>query len=242
MTEPTRKIALITGADRGIGFETAKELGQQGYVVLIGSRNVKRGQVAVEQLKALDIVADTLEIDVTDQQTVQRAADQISNTYQKLDVLINNAGIALPDDELPSTVSVDVLRQTFDTNFFGSFTVTQIMLPLIRKAKAGRIVSLSSSVGSLNWQSHPIEGAPINPAYAASKNGVNALTVMFARELKGTAIKVNAADPGWTATDLNGFNAPRSVAEGAQIVVKLATLPADGPSGQLISESGKIAW
>lgn len=160
MTEPTRKIALITGADRGIGFETAKELGQQGYVVLIGSRNVKRGQVAVEQLKALDIVADTLEIDVTDQQTVQRAADQISNTYQKLDVLINNAGIALPDDELPSTVSVDVLRQTFDTNFFGSFTVTQIMLPLIRKAKAGRIVSLSSSVGSLNWQSHPIEGAP----------------------------------------------------------------------------------
>ncbi|MDT6980629.1 SDR family oxidoreductase [Levilactobacillus zymae] len=242
MTEPTRKIALITGADRGIGFETAKELGQQGYVVLIGSRNVKRGQVAVEQLKALDIVADTLEIDVTDQQTVQRAADQISNTYQKLDVLINNAGIALPDDELPSTVSVDVLRQTFDTNFFGSFAVTQIMLPLIRKAKAGRIVSLSSSVGSLNWQSHPIEGAPINPAYAASKNGVNALTVMFARELKGTAIKVNAADPGWTATDLNGFNAPRSVAEGAQIVVKLATLPADGPSGQLISESGKIAW
>ncbi|GEO67576.1 SDR family oxidoreductase [Levilactobacillus spicheri] len=242
MTEPTRKIALITGADRGIGFETAKELGQQGYVVLIGSRNVKRGQVAVEQLKALDIVADTLEIDVTDQQTVQRAADQISNTYQKLDVLINNAGIALPDDELPSTVSVDVLRQTFDTNFFGSFAVTQIMLPLIRKAKAGRIVSLSSSVGSLNWQSHPIEGAPINPAYAASKNGVNALTVMFARELKGTAIKVNAADPGWTATDLNGFNAPRSVAEGAQIVVKLATLPADGPSGQLISESGEIAW
>lgn len=242
MTEPTRKIALITGADRGIGFETAKELGQQGYVVLIGSRNVKRGQVAVEQLKALDIVADTLEIDVTDQQTVQRAADQISNTYQKLDVLINNAGIALPDDELPSTVSVDVLRQTFDTNFFGSFAVTQIMLPLIRKAKAGRIVSLSSSVGSLNWQSHPIEGAPINPAYAASKNGVNALTVMFARELKGTAIKVNAADPGWTATDLNGFNAPRSVAEGAQIVVKLATLPAEGPSGQLISESGKIAW
>lgn len=242
MTEPTRKIALITGADRGIGFETAKELGQQGYVVLIGSRNVKRGQVAVEQLKALDIVADTLEIDVTDQQTVQRAADQISNTYQKLDVLINNAGIALPDDELPSTVSVDVLRQTLDTNFFGSFAVTQIMLPLIRKAKAGRIVSLSSSVGSLNWQSHPIEGAPINPAYAASKNGVNALTVMFARELKGTAIKVNAADPGWTATDLNGFNAPRSVAEGAQIVVKLATLPADGPSGQLISESGEIAW
>lgn len=242
MTEPTRKIALITGADRGIGFETAKELGQQGYVVLIGSRNIKRGQVAVEQLKALDIVADTLEIDVTDQQTVQRAADQISNTYQKLDVLINNAGIALPDDELPSTVSVDVLRQTFDTNFFGSFAVTQIMLPLIRKAKAGRIVSLSSSVGSLNWQSHPIEGAPINPAYAASKNGVNALTVMFARELKGTTIKVNAADPGWTATDLNGFNAPRSVAEGAQIVVKLATLPADGPSGQLISESGEIAW
>lgn len=242
MTESNGKIVLITGADRGIGFETAKELGAQGYTVLIGSRNVERGQNAVDKLKAMDIAADNLQIDVTQRYTIQNAVGQINKMYHKLDVLINNAGIAMADDILPSTVSEEVLRKTFDTNFFGSFVVTQIMLPLIRKSDAGRIVSLSSSVGSLEWQSQPIEGAPINPAYAASKNGVNALTVMFARELADTGIKVNAADPGWTATDLNGFNAPRSVEEGAQIVVKLATLPADGPSGQLISESGKVAW
>lgn len=242
MNESNGKVALITGADRGIGFETAKELGAQGYTVLIGSRNLERGQNAVDKLKAMDITADTLQIDVTQRYTIQNAAGQINKMYHKLDVLINNAGIAMADDVLPSTVSEEVLRKTFDTNFFGSFVVTQIMLPLIRKSDAGRIVSLSSSVGSLEWQSHPIEGAPINPAYAASKNGVNALTVMFARELADTDIKVNVADPGWTATDLNGFNAPRSVAEGAKIVIKLATLPADGPSGLLISESGKVAW
>lgn len=242
MTKSNGKVALITGADRGIGFETAKELGLKGFTVLIGSRNKERGQKAVSKLKGLDINADTLQIDVTKRTTIQNARDQIDKTYHKLDVLVNNAGIALADDMLPSNVSDEVLRKTFDTNFFGSFAVTQIMLPLIKKSAAGRIVSLSSSVGSLDWQSHPIEGAPINPAYAASKNGVNALTVMFARELANTNIKVNAADPGWTATDLNGFNAPRSVEEGAKIVIKLATLPDDGPSGQFVSESGTVNW
>lgn len=242
MTESNGKTALITGADRGIGFETAKKLGLKGYTVLVGSRNKNRGQEAANKLNELGINAETLQIDVTKRATIENAYDQIDQAYHKLDVLVNNAGIALTDDVLPSTVSEEVLRKTFDTNFFGSFTVTQIMLPLIKKSVAGRIVSLSSSVGSLDWQSHPLEGAPINPAYAASKNGVNALTVMFARELSDTNVKVNAADPGWTATDLNGFNAPRSVEEGAKIVVKLATLPDDGPSGQFMSESGTVNW
>lgn len=242
MTKSNGKVALITGADRGIGFETAKELGLKSYTVLIGSRNKDRGQEAVSKLQELGIDVATLQINVTKRTSIENTRNQIDQAYHKLDVLVNNAGIALADDVLPSTVSEEVLRKTFETNFFGSFAVTQVMLPLIKKSAAGRIVSLSSSVGSLDWQSHPLEGAPINPAYAASKNGVNALTVMFARELADTNVKVNAADPGWTATDLNGFNAPRSVEEGAKIVVKLATLPDDGPSGQFMSESGTVNW
>lgn len=242
MTNFDGSIALITGADRGIGFETAKELGSKGFHVLIGSRNKERGDQAVKTLLELNIEATNVQIDITDQDSIQSAKETISDQFGKLDVLVNNAGISMANDEFPSTVSAEVLEKTIDTNFFGSFYVTQAMLPLIRKSESGRIVSLSSSVGSLNWQSNPIEGAPINPAYSLSKNGVNALTVLFARELKDTSIKVNAADPGWTSTDLNGFQGPRSVEQGAKIVVELATLPDDGPTGEFLSEDGKIAW
>jgi NAD(P)-dependent dehydrogenase (short-subunit alcohol dehydrogenase family) len=241
------KIALVTGANKGIGFETARRLGKQGFTVLAGARNIERGEETEAKLLAEGMNARFIRLDVTNQQSVDDAAKQIDETYGRLDVLINNVGVALGSYEeihIPSKTDIRLLRQTFETNFFGMFAVTKAMLPLIRQSSAGRIVNLSSGLGSLTGQSDPAHEYYHHKVflYNSSKTAVNALTVHLAYELRDTAIKVNSADPGFTATDLNGFQGIRTVEQAASIVLRLADLPDDGPSGGFFDEDGELPW
>ncbi|MDB5055225.1 MAG: Short-chain dehydrogenase/reductase [Bacilli bacterium] len=242
----TSKIVLITGGNKGIGLETARQLGKLGFTILLGSRDEARGQEATATLTAENINAKAITLDITDLDTIQSAVKQIDDQYGALDVLINNAGVCLERGLPPSQLELTVLRNTYETNVFGSFSVTKAMLPLIKKSPAGRIVNLSSGLASLTEYNNPESDAEkygVNLlAYMSSKTAVNALTVLFAKELKDTPIKINSADPGYTATDLNGHTGYRTVEQGASIVVKLATLPNDGPNGGFFDENGVIPW
>lgn len=239
----TTGIALITGANKGIGLEIARQLGTQGITVLIGARDEKRGSVAAEKLQAENIDAHAVQLDVTNQQSIDAAAKYIESKFGKLDILVNNAGIFI-DNAPPSQLDIEVLRRTYETNFFGVFAVTKAMLPLLRKAQAGRIVNISSGLGSLTQNSDPnYEFASAKMlAYNSSKTALNALTVQFAHELKDTPIKVNSADPGYVATDINNNNGTRTVQQGASTPVRLATLPADGPTGSFFDDNGVVPW
>ena len=235
-----KKIALITGANKGIGKEIARQLAALGMTVLIGARDKGRGEEAAAELGG-DAHAVTL--DVTDAASIEAAASQIEAEYGRLDVLVNNAGIAL-DRGPASTTDVDMMRRTYETNVFGVFAVTQAFLPLLKKSEAGRIVNHSSGLGSLTQNSDPNwDFAAVKPAaYNSSKAALNMLTVIFAAELRDAGIKVNAADPGYTATDLNQNSGPRTVAQGATAAVRLATLPDDGPTGGYFDEDGVVPW
>ncbi len=240
-----KKVALITGANKGIGKEIARQLGAQGIIVLVGARDIGRGEEAAAELKANGADAHFVPLDVTDPASIAAAASQVENNFGRLDVLVNNAGIAL--DGGPSsafTLELDTLRRTYETNVFGVFSVTKAFLPLLRRSDAGRIVNVSSGLGSLAENSDPNgQYAGIKPlAYNSSKAALNMLTVIFAAELKDTPIKVNAADPGYTATDLNRHSGPRTVEQGAAIAIRLATLPADGPTGGYFDEDGPVPW
>ena len=239
----TTGIALITGANKGIGLEIARQLGTQGITVLIGARDEKRGSVAAEKLQAENIDAHAVQLDVTNQQSIDAAAKHIESEFGKLDILVNNAGIAI-DNAPPSQLDMEILRRTYETNFFGVFAVTKAMLPLLHKSQAGRIVNISSGLGSLTQNSDPnYEYAQIKYlAYNSSKTALNAMTVQFAHELKDTPIKVNSADPGYVATDLNNNTGPRTVQQGASTPVRLATLPADGPTGSFFDDNGVVPW
>jgi NAD(P)-dependent dehydrogenase (short-subunit alcohol dehydrogenase family) len=240
-------IALITGANKGIGFETARQLGQTGVHVIIGARDAAKGQGAVQTLKAAGISAEAIELDVTQEASVKAAAQSIMEQHGKLDILVNNAGI---NPEFPQglfsfeQLSLDALIQTYQTNVFGAFLTMREFLPLLRKSEAGRIVNVSSSLGSLTEQSKPT--SPYYPvtttAYNSSKTALNALTIQLAKQLGDTNIKVNSICPGWVQTDMGTDAAPRTVAEGVRIVLKLATLPQDGPNGGFFNEDGNIAW
>jgi len=241
---PTKKIAFITGANKGLGFEICRRLGQLGMTILVGTRDKKRGLVAVETLKTEGIDAHSIIIDVTHEPSVDRAAEFIDQEYQRLDVLVNNAGIMENPSLTASTTPHDILRDVFETNFFGAVSVTQAMLPLLRKSDAGRIVNISSSLGSLT-----LAADPTNPYaefkvfdYDASKAALNSLTIHLAHELRETPIKVNSACPGWIKTDLGGENAPGTVASGADTPVWLATLPADGPNGGFFNSRLPVPW
>lgn len=247
-----QQVALVTGANKGIGLQIAKELAARGLTVLVGSRDLDRGEAAA---KTLDGDARALALDVTDAKSIAAAAERIRNELGRLDVLINNAGIShagqpgMSFEEMlkagrPSIASVAEVRAVFETNVFGVIAVTQVMLPLLREAPAGRIVNVSSVVGSLTLQT-----APSNPyrsiqsvSYVPSKTALNAITVAFANELETTRIKVNAACPGFTATDLNDFQGTRSVQEGAREPVRLALLGPDGPTGTFSNDDGAIPW
>ena len=239
----SRRVAVVTGANKGIGLEIARQLAQAGHTVYLGARDEARGREAAEKLRAEGLDARPLRLDVTDDASVAAAAGALEKEAGRLDALVNNAGIAI-DDGPPSRVSLDVVRRTYDTNVFGVIRATQAFLPLLRRSDAGRIVNLSSGLGSLTQNSDPgWEFAAVKYlAYNSSKSAVNAITVQFAWELRDTPIKVNAADPGYVATDMNRQQGVRSVAQGAATPVRLATLPPDGPSGGYFDDEGPLPW
>ncbi|MGJ5634798.1 SDR family oxidoreductase [Nostoc sp. CALU 1950] len=239
------KVALITGANKGIGYEITRQLGSRGATVLVGSRDIGRGEEAANKLRLNQIDARSVQLDVIDQKTIDSVSKQIESEFGKLDILVNNAGILLDSDRLPpSQVDIETLRQTYETNVFGVFAVTKALLPLLKKSTAGRIVNLSSGLGSLTQNSDPnYEFVDFKLlAYNSSKIAVNAITVLLAAELKDTPIKVNAADPGFTATDINQYQGYRTVEQGAIAAVRLATLPDDGSSGGFFDENGVVPW
>ncbi len=242
----SNKIALITGANKGIGFEIARQLGAQGIIVLVGARDQARGDEAARRLQSEGIEARAVHLDVTDQTTISRVASFIDETYGKLDILVNNAGISFREGRVPpSELDVEVFRRTYDTNVFGVFAVTKAMLPLLRRSDAGRIVNMSSSVGSLTLNSDPNSFYAQMPpllAYCSSKTAVNAITVFFANELRQTSIKVNSVSPGYVATDLNDHTGFLSPQQGAALPVTFATLPADGPTGGFFEGSVAVPW
>ena len=230
-------IALITGANKGIGFATARLLADRSVTVLLGARAPDRGRAAAQDLASSGAAARFVALDVTDVNSARAAAAWIESEYGQLDILVNNAGIARGDGRgLPSETTVETLREVFETNVFGVVAVTNAMLPLLRRAPAPRIVNVSSEVGSIASMTNPDSplwamGASVS--YPASKTALNMVTAMYAKELRDSAFKVNAANPGYCATDLNGHSGFRSPEQGAQVVAHLATLPADGPSGLL---------
>ena len=243
---PNQPVALITGANKGIGYEVARQLGRDhGMTVLIGARDEARGREAAEKLAAEGIDARPVRLDVTDPASVEAAAQEIGHDFGgRLDVLVNNAGIAL-DRNPASQTDLVTLKTTYETNVFGPFVVTKAMLPLLKASAAGRVVNVSSGLGSLAQNSDPAWAyAAVKPfAYNSSKAALNMQTVLFAAELaKDTPIKVNAADPGYTATDLNNHQGTRTVEEGARAAVRLATLPPDGPTGGYFDEDGPVPW
>jgi NAD(P)-dependent dehydrogenase (short-subunit alcohol dehydrogenase family) len=244
-----KKIAFITGGNRGIGFQTALGLKDVAKVV-IGSRDLKQGEEALEKLLAAGADAEALPFDVTQPASHQAAFDYFHSRYGHLDILVNNAGIA--GGSFPGTgpehsaadVPMALLRKVFETNFFSQIAVTKALLPLLRKSEAGRIVNLSSILGSLTLQATP--GSPIYDAksfaYDASKSALNAFTIHLAYELKDTKIKVNSAHPGWVKTDMGGSQAPMELEDGSKTSVALATLGEDGPTGGYFHMGKPLPW
>jgi NAD(P)-dependent dehydrogenase (short-subunit alcohol dehydrogenase family) len=241
-----KKTALVTGANKGIGFEIARQLGIQDITILVGARDLARGEATIQKLRAEKIEAVVVHLDVTNQISIDAAAAFIGQTYGQLDILVNNAAIAVREwSTPPSQLSFEDLQKTFATNVFGVFAVTKAMLPLLRHSQAGRIVNVSSEMGSLYINSDAnssIAQFPPTLAYNASKTALNALTVFFAKELQGTPIKVNSVSPGYVATDLNGHSGYLSTEQGAKAPIAYATLPADGPTGGFFGVDGQIAW
>jgi NAD(P)-dependent dehydrogenase (short-subunit alcohol dehydrogenase family) len=240
-----KKIALVTGANKGIGLETVRQLAQAGVVVYLGARDEVKGTDAAKKLRDEGFDVRFVPFDVTKQASIDAAVQRVTNDFGKLDILVANAGIA--DWGVPaSTESQEIWRRTFDTNVFGVVATSQAFLPLIKKSDAGRIVHLTSILGSLTLISDPT--SPVGPsagqgaAYAASKSALNMFTVQLAAELKGTNIKVNAAHPGWVKTDMGGEGATLDVPTGAKTSVALALLPADGPSGRYLHLGNELPW
>ncbi|MWA06160.1 SDR family NAD(P)-dependent oxidoreductase [Actinomadura sp. LD22] len=239
MTET--KTALVTGANKGIGYEIAAGLGALGWSVGVGSRDAGRGEAAVAKLRAAGIDAFGVPIDVTDDASVTAAAGLLEE--RGLDVLVNNAAITGGMPQEPTKVDPATVRTVVETNVLGVIRVTNAMLPLLRRSPSPRIVNMSSTVGSLTRQTTPgAETGPISAAYAASKTFLNAVTIQYAKELVGTDILINAGCPGFCATDLNGFRGVRTPEQGAAIAIHLATLPDGGPTGTFHDDDGPVPW
>ena len=236
------KVALVTGANKGIGYEIAAGLGALGWTVGVGARDAERLRTAVEKLRAAGVDAFEVPLDVTDDASVAAAAALLDARAGRLDVLVNNAGITGGAPQEPTRVDPATIRTVVETNVIGVVRVTNAMLPLLRRSAAPRIVNMSSGVGSLTRQSGGGDTGPISAAYSPSKTMLNAVTIQYAKELRGTNVLVNAACPGFVATDLNGFRGVRTPEQGAAIAIRLATLPDDGPSGGYFEDAGPIPW
>jgi NAD(P)-dependent dehydrogenase (short-subunit alcohol dehydrogenase family) len=235
--------ALITGANKGIGYEIAAGLGALGWSVGVGARDQERRDAAVEKLRAAGVDAFGVPLDVTDDASVAAAARLIEEQTGRLDVLVNNAGVTGGMPQQPTLVAPETVRTAVETNVIGVIRVTNTMLPLLRRSRSPRIVNMSSTVGSLTRQTAPgAETGPISAAYSASKTFLNAVTVQYAKELRDTNILINAGCPGFTATDLNGFRGTRTPEQGAAIAIHLATLPDDGPNGGFFDDAGVVPW
>jgi NAD(P)-dependent dehydrogenase (short-subunit alcohol dehydrogenase family) len=244
MQSSSERIALITGANKGIGFEVARQIGRAGVTVLVGARKRAAGENAAATLAAEGIVAHFLAIDVADRGSIVGAAAAVTKDYGRLDILVNNAGINDSGDGPAPTAGLEGVERVMRTNFLGALAVTQAMLPLLRRSPAGRIVNVSSGLGSLT-----LNGDPDHPyafvkyiGYSASKAALNMLTVQLAYLLRDTPIKVNSADPGFTATDLNGHQGTQTIPDGAAEAIRLALLPDDGPTGTYSDSKGIIPW
>jgi NAD(P)-dependent dehydrogenase (short-subunit alcohol dehydrogenase family) len=241
MSEQT--IALVTGANKGIGYEIAAGLGALGWSVGVGARDAGRLEAAVDKLRAGGADAFAVPLDVTDDASAAAAARLLEDRGGRLDVLVNNAGVIGSRQQAPTSVDLETVRTAVETNVIGVIRVTNAMLPLLRRSASPRIVNMSSSVGSLTLQSAPgAQTGPMSAAYAPSKTFLNAVTVQYAKELAGTSILVNAGCPGYCATDLNQFRGTRTPEQGAAIAIRLATLPDDGPSGGFFDDDGPVAW
>jgi NAD(P)-dependent dehydrogenase (short-subunit alcohol dehydrogenase family) len=252
-----KKVAVVTGSNRGIGFEIARQLGQRGMAVILATRNAERGEAAAARLRSQGLDVTATRVDVTDTASIAALSTRVQERFGRLDVLVNNVGAAFdwtPVPTQPSQVEFQAARQSFDTNFFGPLLVTQALLPLLKEAPAGRIVNLSTQLASLDEIGRP--GSPLAgmvlPMYQAAKTALNAFTVLLAKELRGTRVKVNSACPGWVDTDggvppwlrsaLGGAGGAVPVEQGADTPVWLATLPDDGPSGGFFQQRKSIPW
>jgi len=248
-----KPVALVTGANQGIGLQIAKDLAAHGFTVLVGSRNLERGATAAQEVGP---DGHAVQLDVTDPASIAAAAERVRSEFGRLDVLVNNAAISntrkRPGQSVeeyarttrPSVVSLDEMRAVWETNVFGVLAVTQAMLPLLRATPAARIVNVSSGVGSLTRNSDPAfpYRAIFGPVYPASKTALNALTVALAIELEPSGIKVNAVSPGFTKTNLNNYQGTETVEQGAREAVRVALLGPDGPTGTFSSAAGPIPW
>jgi len=245
------KVVLVTGGARGIGWETCLAVGRLGATVVVGARRIDQAESAADSLISRDLKAEGLALDVSSESDRQLAFEHLNQRYGRLDVLINNAGVwreskdaATPSETLSSQLSPAILRETFESNFFGPVFLTQKLLPLLRKSDAGRIVNVSSIRGSLTLLSDPSSPVSKNKtfAYDSSKTALNAFTVELADELRDTKIKVNAIHPGWVRTSMGSQEADLDVAEGARTSVLFACLPDDGPTGGFFYLNERLPW
>ena len=236
MEKQNQRIAIVTGANRGIGLEICRQLSREGIYVILTSRDETKGQAAREELAADGLEVGTHLLDVTDPASVRRLADFVRLEHGGLDILVNNAGIGIDDQASLLDVDLEVIRRTLDTNLYGPLLLCQALMPSMKERGYGRIVNLSSGMGQLS------EMGSGSPAYRLSKTALNALTAILAAELQGTNVLVNAMCPGWVRTDMGGPDAPRSVEQGADTALWLATLPDGGPQGGYFRDREAIAW
>lgn len=248
MNDTKNKIALITGANRGLGLEAARQLAQgHGFTVVLGARDLTKGETAAAELRASGLDAHAVQLEVSDENSVKAAAREVEEKFGHIDVLINNAGVSpeyAAGQMSPSRLPLATMRQIYDTNVFGALSVLQAFVPLLQKTPAPRVVNIASEMGSLANISNPEWFAyGVNTlAYSSSKAALNVMTVAFAKEFADAKWKINSACPGWVKTELGTQDAPGEVEDGAHIYVTLATLPADGPTGQFFNESGALPW
>jgi NAD(P)-dependent dehydrogenase (short-subunit alcohol dehydrogenase family) len=244
MNTADRRIALITGANKGIGLEVARQLGKAGHRILLGARDASRGNEAARALAAEGIDVRHVTVDLSDTASLAATAADIEANEGRIDILVNNAGVALQGDGLPGVADLEAVRRIFETNYFGTIAVTQALLPLVKKSASGRIVNVSSGLGSITLNADPewAYAAVKLTGYNASKAALNMFTVLLAAEVKEAGIQVNAVDPGYTATDLNGNSGHQTIEEGAAETVRIALLPDGGPTGQFTNTEGVVAW